>query len=183
MKPLDAVILEINGMICILPGAFLKTNEPDVYKNNYNFKVGKSVVLKRGEDVTLISSGVMVYNTLKVAELLEKKGISVFVVNMHTIKPVDKSAILKFKRKSKFIFTIEEHNVIGGLGDTVAEILCEDDEGNVHQPMPVFKRIGIQDNFCYIVGDQQHMRELCGLSVNKIVETVISLLDKHNYIK
>jgi len=99
------------------------TNNPIVYKKDYNFKIGKAIQLKKGEDISIISTGTMVYPSLEAAEILLKHGISASVIDMHTIKPIDNLAIKKASRSSKIIFTVEEHNVVGGLGSAVSESL------------------------------------------------------------
>ncbi len=110
-------------------------NNPD-----YKFEIGKSVTLKEGKDITIIASGLTVSTSLEAAEKLENDGISVRVINMHTIKPIDKDAIIKAAKETSIIFTAEEHSVIGGLGSAVSEVVCEE------APAKVIK-IGINDKF------------------------------------
>jgi transketolase len=95
---------------------------PAVYEEDYEFKIGKAVTLREGTRITIIASGTMVSVSLKAADLLMEKGISPTVVNMHTIKPVDSSAIKKASDSSELIVTVEEHSIIGGLGTAVAEV-------------------------------------------------------------
>ena len=117
VKALQAAI-ELKGPSYIrLTGS---SNNPIVYKSDYDFKIGKSIKLRDGKDITIFCSGTMVFNSLEAANLLEKKNISSSVVNMHTIKPIDKDAI-KESCKSKLIVSIEEHNVVGGLGSAISE--------------------------------------------------------------
>ncbi len=104
------------------------------------FEINKAVILKEGEFVCLIATGVEVYYSLKAAEILESEGISTMVVNLHTIKPLDRELILSLAKKFEFLFTVEEHNVIGGLGDAVAGFLSE------VWPKLITK-IGVQDKF------------------------------------
>ena len=100
-------------------------NNPIVNKEDYPFEIGKAIHLKRGSDVSIIATGSMVYHALEgAAKLLEAKGISVAVINMHTIKPLDTDALNSACKTSKLIVTVEEHSVIGGLGGAVAEYLC-----------------------------------------------------------
>ncbi len=115
-------------------------NNPIVYKEDYKFEIGKAITLREGEDVVIVATGTMVYNSLKVAELLEEKGISCKVVNMHTIKPLDVDAI-HAACDAKLIVTVEEHSIIGGLGGAVAELLSESE---IHPPL---LRLGIYDEF------------------------------------
>ncbi|MDI3480569.1 MAG: transketolase [Tepidanaerobacteraceae bacterium] len=110
-----------------------------IFDNNYKFEIGKGVILKEGKDVAIIATGTMVGEALKAAELLSKKGIEAMVVNISTIKPIDKEIIIK-AAECGAIVTAEEHNIIGGLGSAVAEVLAE------ARPTPM-KRIGIADEF------------------------------------
>lgn len=107
---------------------------------NYAFELGKGVLLKDGTDVTLIGTGLMVPETLRAAEILAEEGISARVINIHTIKPIDRDIITKAARETKGIVTAEEHNVIGGLGSAVAEVVAEACPTRV-------ERIGTQDCF------------------------------------
>ena len=100
-------------------------NNPPVYTENYDFEIGKAITLKEGSDVNIIACGTMVYESLEAAKILEEQGVSVGVINMHTIKPLDTEAIKKLIENSKILVTIEEHSVIGGLGSAVAEYLCQ----------------------------------------------------------
>lgn len=106
----------------------------------YSFQIGKAVELRKGNDVTLIATGLMVPDALKAAEMLNQEGISARVLNMHTVKPLDEEAVLRAARETGCIVTAEEHNVLGGLGGAVAEVVAE------KCPVPV-KRVGVQDSF------------------------------------
>ena len=106
----------------------------------YQFEMGKGVCLREGEDVTLIATGLEVYEALQAAELLEKDGISAMVINIHTIKPLDERLIIEAAEKTGKVVTVEEHSVIGGLGGAVCEALSAD------CPVPVL-RLGIQDTY------------------------------------
>jgi transketolase len=107
---------------------------------DYKFEVGKGVLLKDGTDITILATGLEVGESLKAAESLEADGISVRVINIHTIKPIDKDIVVKAAKETKKIFTVEEHSIIGGLGSAVAEVLAEEN------PAPLF-RIGVRDTF------------------------------------
>ena len=118
----------------------------------YKFEIGKAQVLKEGTDVSLIANGVMVAETLIAAEKLEADGISCEVINMATIKPIDKDAILKTASKTGKVITLEEHSVIGGLGSAVAEVLSEE--------LPTkMKRIGVNDVFGQSADAKTMMKE------------------------
>lgn len=111
-------------------------NDADTYK----FELGKGVTLKEGTDVTLIATGLMVGEALKAQKILAEENISARVINIHTIKPIDKDIIIKAAKETGALVSCEEHNVIGGLGSAVAEVLC----GNFPAPLV---RIGTQDVF------------------------------------
>ena len=100
-------------------------NMPIVYKNDYEFQIGKSIQLRKGTDVCIIAICSMVYPALRAAGALETEGVSASLLNMHTLKPLDEEAVYKANEEHRFIFTIEEHNVIGGLYGAVAETLCK----------------------------------------------------------
>lgn len=107
---------------------------------DYKFEMGKGVVLREGSDVTIIATGIMVASALEAAEKMEAEGISAEVINIHTIKPLDRELVIRSAKKTGKVVTAEEHTVIGGLGGAVCEALCED------YPVPVC-RIGINDVF------------------------------------
>ncbi len=107
---------------------------------DYKFGIGKGYVVKEGTDVTIIATGLEVSAAIDAAELLAKDGISAEIVNIHTIKPIDKELVIKEAEKTGKVVTVEEHSVIGGLGSAVCEVLSE------NHPLPV-KRIGVYDRF------------------------------------
>lgn len=100
-------------------------NTPIVYKGDYDFEIGKAITLQEGEDVAIVATGSMVAQAQKVAKFLEQEGVSSSVINMHTLKPIDRDAIATANDKHKLIVTLEEHSVIGGLYGAIAEVLCE----------------------------------------------------------
>ena len=106
---------------------------------DYKFEIGKGVVLREGKDVTIVATGLCVNSALEAAAILAKEGIEAKVINIHTIKPLDKELILNAAKETGKIVTVEEHSIIGGLGGAVLEALSEN-------PVPV-KRIGIEDTF------------------------------------
>lgn len=148
-----------------------KTGEPVVHKTEINFRLGKAVVAQKGSDLTLISTGEMLHNTMKSAEQLAKEGIQARVLSMHTLKPLDVEAVVAAAQETGTIVTVEEHNLIGGLGSAVAETLAENYESRA-----VFKRIALEEPFCCQVGSQEYLREAHGLSVEGIVSSVLSLM-------
>lgn len=109
-------------------------------KPDYKFEIGKGIVLREGTDVTIVATGLCVSGALEAAEKLAQEGVSAEVINIHTIKPLDKELIVASAKKTGKVITAEEHSVIGGLGSAVCEALCES------CPTPVL-RIGVQDRF------------------------------------
>jgi len=109
-------------------------------KEDYKFEFGKAMTLAEGKDVTIFATGVTVYMALEAREILAAEGISARVVNIHTIKPLDREAVIAAAKETGAIVTAEEHNVIGGLGSAVAEVVCE------ACPVPVV-RVGVEDTF------------------------------------
>lgn len=133
-------------------------------KETYKFELGKGVVLREGTDVTVVATGLMVNEAVEAAKSLEAEGISVQVVNIHTIKPLDKELIAECAKKTGLIITAEEHSVIGGLGSAVAETVTE------CCPVPVVK-IGVNDEYGHSGPAVELLKEY-GLSAENIVETV-----------
>lgn len=133
----EAAILH-NGPVYLRFGRFAVPVLND--KETYKFEPGKGVTLRDGEDLTIVASGLTVSIALEAAELLQKDGISARVLNIHTIKPLDTEIIARAARETGAILTVEEHSIIGGLGDAVCEAVCES------CPVPVL-RFGMMDEF------------------------------------
>lgn len=142
----------------------LGTNkEPEIYDGDYSFEIGKGVTIRDGNDITLIGTGSMLKDILDVAELLQKSGIHARVINLHTIKPIDREIIIKAIEETGKIVTIEDHNIIGGLGSAVAEVVAESGRGIK------FKRFGLQ-GFSQGYGTYAQVKEMNGIDVEHIVD-------------
>ena len=139
-------------------------NTPIVYKEDYELTIGKAIQLKEGNDIVIFSTGLMVNNSIKAAELLEKQGISASVVDIHTIKPIDHECILSNCDK-KLMVSVEEHNAVGGLGTAIADVLSET------RDTPPLLKIGIQDRFMP-VGDYNYLVEQAGLTPEQIAKSI-----------
>ncbi len=139
-------------------------------RETYKFEIGKGVVLKDGGDVTIVATGLMVNEAMDAAKALETEGISARVVNIHTIKPLDKELICKCAEETGLIVTAEEHSVIGGLGSAVAEAVTE------LCPVPVVK-IGVNDEYGHSGPAVELLKEF-GLSAENIAKTVKTALKK-----
>lgn len=135
-----------------------------LYQMDYPFAIGQAVVLRSGTDVTLAASGAYpVHAALEAADELAAQGVSARVLNVHTIKPLDVDALLAAAEETRGIVTVEEHSVIGGLGSAVAEAVGE----YAPRPVPV-RKIGIHDQFCDQVGDQQELLTRYGITPSRI---------------
>ncbi len=126
---------------------------------------------EEGNDITIIATGELLREVIKASDLLKVEGVSVRILNIQTIKPLDKSSIVRAARETKAIFTIEEHSVIGGLGSAVAEVIAEEKRSRV-----LFKRLGFKDVFCKDYGSKDYLLEQYGLSAAAIVKEVKKLL-------
>ena len=149
----------------------VKTGDPLIHQTTPDFEVGKAITVRDGSDITLIANGGIAYNTMQAAEQLSHQGIQSRVLSMHTVKPLDVDAVLTAAWETSAIITIEEHNIIGGLGSAVSEVLAEE-----NSPRVPFQRIGINDIFCSQVGSQAYLQKDFSLSVEGIVNTVESLV-------
>lgn len=134
---------------------------PVLFDETYTFEIGKGVTLKEGNDVTIVATGLMVGEALIAAEQLKNQGISARVINMATIKPIDREILIAAANETGAIVTAEEHNIIGGLGSAVAEVLCET------VPTPLL-RVGVEDAFGKS-GPAQELLPLFGLCAENIV--------------
>lgn len=143
---------------------------PRIFDESYKFEIGKAVTLKEGSDVTIIATGLMVNEALTAAEELSKEGISAEVINMHTIKPLDKDAIIKSAKKTGCIVTAEEHNVVGGMGDAVCDAICSE------YPVPVVK-VGVEDTFGKS-GPAVELLHIFGLDADNIVKKAKIAIEK-----
>ncbi len=133
---------------------------PRIFDENYKFEIGKGVYLKEGKDVTIIATGLMVERALQAAEQLKAEGIDAAVINMATIKPIDRDIIVDAAKKTGAIVTAEEHSVIGGLGEAVAGVVAET------KPVPVL-RVGVEDTFGKS-GPALELLEIFGLNAENI---------------
>ena len=146
------------------------TKEPEIYPEDYEFRLGKGFVLREGKDMTFIAAGSIVHDVLEAARLLEEEGIAARVINMPSIKPIDKDIIIQAAQETGKIVTVEEHSIIGGLGSAVGEVLLEKGCGAVG-----FKAIGIKDSFCKGYGSHDYLKANNGLGIEQIVGQAIEI--------
>lgn len=146
-----------------------RAKTPVLLDSSYQFQIGKSIVLREGKDITLIACGMMVARAMQAAEELSKQGISAELINSASIKPFDSETLIKSALKTSAVISIEEHSVIGGLGEVVASTLLEANVG------AKFMRMGVQDQFGQS-GDAIQLLDHYGLSIADIVNNSIKLL-------
>lgn len=148
-------------------------NCPIVYKDDYEFIPGKLKELKKGDDIAIIATGLMLNESLRAEKLLNESGISCSVINAHTVKPIDKEGLEDIFRKHKMIVTVEEHNIIGGIGSAVAEVKA----ALTNAPKQVF--IGFQDTYT-AAGSQKFVWEQAGLTGELIAKRITHEWSKIN---
>lgn len=173
--PADAVATKaIIRAIADIPGPFYVRisrgisggNSATVYEDGMDYRLGKGNVLRDGKDAVIFACGLLVPEALAAADALKKRGLSVAVIDLHTVKPIDEELITKYGKTCGFAVTAEEHNILGGLGSAVTEVLSES------YPIPV-KRVGVNDTF----GESGEAAELMvkyGLTADKIEEAVFA---------
>jgi transketolase len=165
MKAVLPVILDSYGPVYLRTG---RSPLPTFLDEDIKFNWGKGNILIEGNDVTIIAMGIMVYRALEAAKQLKKDSISCRVVNMSSLKPIDKELIIDSAKKTGVIVTAEDHNIIGGLGGAVAEVLSE------NYPAPM-SRVGIMDCFAES-GDPKELAEKYGLDSKGIEKAVKKIL-------
>ena len=151
--------------------AYIRLNRvstPVIYEEDYEFEFGKAIEIREGDDATIIATGTMVTEAIKASEMLNEDNISARVLNIHTIKPLDKDAMIRAAKDTGNIVTIEEHSIYGGLGGAVAEVLAVD------YPVPM-KIMGVKDRFGES-GEYDHLINKFGLNAAKIVKNVKELV-------
>jgi len=159
-------IVDYKGMIYIR--LFRKTT-PQVFNDNYKFNLFKADVLKEGNDVSIFATGITVSESIKAVEILNKRGIDTELINVHTIKPIDKETIVSSIKKTKAVVTCENHSIIGGLRSAVAEVMTEE-----YLCAP-FKYIGVHDCFGE-VGRYDYLIKKYKLSADDIVEKTLEVI-------
>lgn len=161
---------EIDGPVYIrLSGGM---NAPIVYKEDFDYQIGKGVVLRKADSgVVILATGLMVYESLLAAEILHSKGLECTVVDIHTIKPLDKELLNDLLCSSKLLITVEEHSIIGGLGSAVSEYIVQADR----RPKQLF--IGVNDQYLKL-GTQNYIWQQYGLTYSQIAEKIYSEFTK-----
>lgn len=174
LEPVDVIqlkkalpqIVEYEGPLYI---RFFRKWTPTVFDEDYEFNLFKGDLIKEGKDITIIASGIMVYEALLACKKLKEKGIDGELINIHTIKPIDRDCIIKSARKTNRVVTCENHNTIGGLRSAVTEVLSES------YPV-IVKGIGVQDRFGQ-VGKLPYLKKAYGLEADNIVNTCMDIIN------
>lgn len=145
----------------------LGTNrELEIYEKDYDFQIGKAVIVRDGKDVALVGTGSILKDLLDVADQLKLEGIHARLIDMHTIKPIDKEVIIRAADEIGKIITVEDHNIIGGLGSAVAEVIAE------YGRKVSFKRIGLQEKFSEGYGTYREVKMNNGMNAKAIMELI-----------
>ncbi|MEA3493453.1 MAG: transketolase C-terminal domain-containing protein [Candidatus Margulisiibacteriota bacterium] len=165
MKQVVEAAFKHNGPVYIRLGA---GDAWDIYTEKDKFEIGKATEIRSGNDATIITTGIMMYEGMQAADILKKEhGLNVRVLQMASVKPLDEISVQKAAEETGKIITVEEHNLLGGLGGAVCEVVAEQGNAKV-------KRIGINDKFCG-VGSATCLMEEEGLTIKKIVDEVVNL--------
>ena len=160
--------LEYNGPVYIRNSAIDVEN---VYHQDNHFIIGKATQLREGQDITIITTGTLMNEGAKAVDILkDNHGINTRLLQMASIKPLDNDAVRKAADETGKIITLEEHNIIGGLGSAVAEVISEYSTARL-------KRLGIKDHFCDIVGDPHYLLQRESLSIDKVITSVKDFLN------
>lgn len=146
--------------------------ETKAHPGGLTLKIGKGIILEEGKDITVITSGSMLFTARQVCNNLRHKGLSVRLVSMPSIKPLDKSLIVSSAKKTKVVFTIEEHSEVGGLGSAVGEILAEAGTG------AAFKKFAIKDECQKSVGSHRYLLRMNGLSAEALTKDILRIANK-----
>lgn len=166
--PLEAkkaaeAIISYKGPVYIRIG---RTGEPVLYRKDYNFEIGKAVKMRSGRDATVIGYGSISLRVLQAADELKKEGIGVKVINMHTLKPLDETAIIRAAKKTGALVSVEEHSIVGGLSSAISQVLVKN---QIHVP---FRPIALKDEFLTNYGKQTEILDMLGFSVDDIKKAI-----------
>lgn len=142
-------------------------NEKEIYEEDFEFEVGKNNVIKEGKDITIFSTGSIISEVLEAREKLVENNINAKVVNISTIKPIDETSIIEEVKKQKNIYSVEEHNIIGGLGDSIAAVVATN---NLNCKLT---KIGLKDCFAKGYGTYSQIKEMNGLDANSIYNEIM----------
>lgn len=162
-------IIKKNGPVYLRLG---KKGEKTIYNTPPKYTIGKAIIVQKGSKIALICSGPIINNVLESRKYLNK--IKPTIISMHTIQPLDLDLLSQISETHKIIISIEEHSIIGGLGGAISEFLCEYPRKDF-----IFKRLGIPNKFCLVVGDHDYLRDHFSLSPVKIAKSIIKAVKEY----
>lgn len=166
-KAATIAIAEYEGPVYL---RFGRPKVPNFTPIDQTFEIGKALILNEGSDVTIFATGHLVWHAIEAGEILFEKGISAEIINIHTIKPIDKEAILKSVKKTRRVVTAEEHQLNGGLGDSIAQLLA------INLPLPI-EMVAVNDKFGESGTPEQLMNKY-GLNTDAIVQAVLKVINR-----
>ena len=162
-------ICKINGPCYLRLG---KGGEKRLHSEEIEFTVGKALEVKSGSRAAIFTTGAILEEAIEAAERLREKGIDPYIFSFHTIKPIDADTIRKVAGEVELIITLEEHNIIGGLGSAVAEVLAENEKG------ARLRRMGLNDTYSGIVGNQKYLRKYYHMDAESVAGEILNVLGK-----
>jgi transketolase len=148
-----------------------RTGDPHIHTKEPDFKIGKAILLQEGKEIAIFAIGHMVYVAKKAVDMLNKKSIRATLINMHTLKPLDEKIIHQVASMHNYIFTLEEHNINGGLGSALSEVFAENEYSGL------FRRIGIREDSGKFLGNAEFLREKHGLTSEKVYQKIIKEME------
>lgn len=149
--------------------------EKRIHDKIENFQIGKAIEIKDGEKIAIFSTGAIFDEALEASEALSEKGINSALYTFPTVKPIDKETIEECAKNYDLIVTVEEHNVIGGFGSAISEVIAE-----LHGTKARVLKVGLNDKYSSIVGSQKYLRDVYGMSADKIMNRVLKVLSEDN---
>lgn len=167
--PCDSISAEaIAQDICKINGPCYvrleRGGEPEIFSKNEKFEIGKLKEIRKGYDIAVITIGTVINEAIKAADILREQNNYISVYSVYSLKPIDKEQILEIAKKYKYIITVEEHQIIGGLGSTIAEIIAE------NNMITKIIRLGLNNEFTSVVGNQEYLREVYKINYKNIIK-------------
>lgn len=167
--PCDSISAEaIAQDICKINGPCYvrleRGGESEIFSKNEKFEIGKLKEIRKGYDIAVITIGTVINEAIKAADILREQNNYISVYSVYSLKPIDKEQILEIAKKYKYIITVEEHQIIGGLGSTIAEIIAE------NNMITKIIRLGLNDEFTSVVGNQEYLREVYKINYKNIIK-------------
>lgn len=171
--PCDSISAEaIAQAICKINGPCYvrleRGGEPEIFSKDEKFEIGKLKEIRKGYDIAVITIGTVINEAIKAADILREKNNYISVYSVYSLKPIDKEQILEIAKEYKYIITVEEHQITGGLGSTIAEIIAEN---NMNTKII---RLGLNDEFTSVVGNQEYLREIYKIDYKNILNKIIN---------